>query len=167
SDLFLSEGSDVMLLVQGRQVQAVQRLIDGLRGTDNAEKGEHVGIAYTHRRSADGSLNVYSANPRDDLHVRGNSLPALKRVLECVGGKPLGRLGDTAEFRYIRTLMPRGAAEEDGFVYLSDPFIRYMVGPQLKLTERRRMLVYNHLRMIGHAALLFRTEHGRAPKSLE
>ena len=48
--------------------------------------------------------------------------------------------------------MPRGAAEEDGFVYLSDPFIRRLVGPQLKLTERRRVLVYNHLRMIGHAA---------------
>jgi len=52
-------------------------------------------------------------------------------------------------------------------IYLSDPFIRCMVGPQLKLTERRRVLVYNHLRMIGHAAMLFRTEHGRAPKSLE
>ena len=62
--------------------------------------------------------------------------------------------------------MPRGAAEEDGLVYLSDPFIRRLVGPQVKLTERRRVLVYNHLRMIGHACLMFRTEHGRAPKSL-
>ena len=42
-----------------------------------------------------------------------------------------------------------------------------LVGPQVKLTERRRMLCYNHLRMIGHAALLFRTERGRAPASLE
>src|SRR5260370_28592004 len=63
--------------------------------------------------------------------------------------------------------MPRGAAEEDGFIYLSDPFIRRLVGPQGKLTERRRVLCYNHLRMLGHAALLFRTEHGRAPKSLK
>src|SRR5262249_46840145 len=66
-----------------------------------------------------------------------------------------------------RTLMPYRAAEEDGFVYLSDPFIRRLVGPELKITERRRGLVYNHLRMIGHACLMFRTEFGRAPKSLD
>ncbi len=64
-------------------------------------------------------------------------------------------------------LMPAGAAEEDGFVYLSDAFIRRLVGPQVKLTERRRVLVYNHLRMINHACLMFRTEFGRAPRSLE
>src|SRR5829696_6131556 len=40
------------------------------------------------------------------------------------------------------------------------------MGPVVKLTERRRLLCYNHLRMIGHAALLFRTERGRAPSSL-
>ena len=63
--------------------------------------------------------------------------------------------------------MPRDAKEEDGFVYLSDPFIRHLVGPQLKLTERRRMLCYNHLRMIGHASLLYRTELGKPPASLD
>ena len=67
----------------------------------------------------------------------------------------MGRDGLLAFFE-----MPRGAKEEDGFVYMSDPFIRHMVGPQLKLSERRRMLCYNHLRMIGHAALLYRSEHG-------
>jgi hypothetical protein len=117
-------------------------------------------------------VNVYAASPRPDLHVRGNSLPAFRRVLEAVSGKtadgqPARRLGESAEFKYVRTRMPRGAAEEDGFVYLPDAFIRRLTGPQLKLTERRRVLAYNHLRMIGHAALMFRTEHGRPPRSLE
>ena len=62
--------------------------------------------------------------------------------------------------------MPRGAKEEDGFVYLSDPFIRRLVGPQVKLAERRRVLCYNHLRMIGHAALFHLTQHGKPPESL-
>ena len=31
--------------------------------------------------------------------------------------------------------MPRGDQREDGFVYLSDPFIRRLVGPEVKLTE--------------------------------
>jgi hypothetical protein len=63
--------------------------------------------------------------------------------------------------------MVRGDEREDGFIYLSDPFIRRLVGAELKLTERRRMLCYNHLRMIGHAAMLYRTQYGRAPESLE
>ena len=168
SDPFLTEGSDVTLLVKGKTVATLGGLLDA----SATGKGEHVGIAYSARTAPDRSIHVYTATPRPDLHVRGNSLPAFERVLECVAGKtadgkPAGRLGETAEFRYVRTRMPRGAAEEDGFVFLSDGFIRRLTGPQLKLTERRRVLVYNHLRMIGHAALLFRTEHGRPPKSLE
>jgi hypothetical protein len=170
SDPFLSEGSDITLLVHGRNVGGLATLADAVK-TAPAKKGEHVGIAYTYRSTADGAVNVYAASPRPELHVRGNSLPAFKMVLEAIAGKtaegkPVRRLGESAEFRYVRTRMLRGA-DEDGFVYLSDSFIRRLTGPQLKLTERRRVLVYNHLRMIGHAALLFRTEHGRAPKSLE
>ncbi|HYH69426.1 MAG TPA: DUF1559 domain-containing protein, partial [Urbifossiella sp.] len=168
SDPFLSEGSDITLLVHGPNVGTLAALVGG--GGD-AAKGEHVGITYKHRTTPDGAVNVYSASPRPDLHVRGNSLPAFRRVLETVAGKTADgkaakRLGDSAEFKYVRTRMTRGP-EEDGFLYLSDSFIRRLTGPQLKLTERRRVMAYNHLRMIGHAALLYRTEHGRAPKSLE
>ena len=81
--------------------------------------------------------------------------------------REFARLGDSAEFNYIRTLMPRGDKEEDGLIYLSDPFIRRLVGPELKLTERRRLICYNHLRMIGHAAMLYRTQFGKQPGSLE
>ncbi len=173
SDLFLAEGSDVTVLIQGRKVNAAMQLAEGFSTVlGKKEEGKFLEIAYTHGWTPDGDLNVYFANPRPDLHVRSNSLAAFKRVLEIVvgktaDGKPVKRLGESLEFQYIRTLMPRGAAEEDGLIYLSDPFIRRLVGPQVKLTERRRVLVYNHLRMIGHGAMLFRTEHGRAPKSLE
>ncbi|MBN9119098.1 MAG: DUF1559 domain-containing protein [Planctomycetes bacterium] len=170
SDPFLCEGSDVTVLVQGKNIATLATLAGAAQG-GKVEKGEHVGIAYTYRSTPDGAVNAYAAGPRPDLHVRGNSLAAFKLVLETIAGrtadgKPAKRLGESAEFRYVRTRMTRGA-EEDGFVYLSDSFIRHVTGPQLKLTERRRVLVYNHLRMIGHAALMFRTEHGRAPKSLE
>ena len=116
-------------------------------------------------------MHVFAANPAPGLHLRSNSLPAFQRVIEAIQGRtPRGqtvqRLGESAEFAYIRTLMPRGATEEDGFIYLSDPFIRRLMSPQLKLTERRRVLCYNHLRMIGHAALLYRTETGARPTSL-
>ena len=171
SDLFLSEGSDITLLVQGRNMVAFVKQLEVIKDGKVIE-GEHVGLKYTHRATADGSVNVFTANPRADLHVRGNSRPAFHRVLEAIAGKAadgksVRRLGESAEFKYVRTRMNRTAVEEDGFVYLSDSFVRHLVSPQLKLTERRRVIVYNHLRMIGHAALLFHAEHGRAPKSLE
>jgi hypothetical protein len=133
--------------------------------------GEYLGVKYVHIASPDRQVHVFSAYPRPDLHVRSNSRIGLQRVLAAIHGRDAAgmrveRLGETAEFRYIRTLMPEGAAEEDAFIYLSDAFIRHLVGPKLKLTERRRMVSYNHMRMIGHAALLYGTQFGKEPESI-
>jgi hypothetical protein len=179
SDLFLREGSDVTILFRAKSPDALKARMDGF--LDHAAKvhadakrttGKYGTIEYVHLETPDRALCVYSAYPTADLHVRGNSRVALERVLAAIAGKDadgkaVRRLGDTPEFQYIRTLMPRGAKEEDGFVYLSDPFIRRLMGPTVKLTERRRMLCFNHLRMIGNAALLYRTETGRVPASLD
>jgi hypothetical protein len=144
SDLFLSEGSDVTVVVQSKKLSSLTTLFGSLIATLNQRgkmsDGTYVGIAYQHFTTPDGTVNVYYADVKSELHVRSNSLPAFQRVLEAIAGKtpqdkPAKRLGDNKEFQYIRTLLPRGAAEEDGLIYLSDPFIRRMVGPALKLTE--------------------------------
>jgi hypothetical protein len=179
SDLFWREGSDVTLLFRFRQLDVFKLQMDSfltkaeqsLPDVQRSE-GEYLGVRYVHVSSPDRAVHVFSAYPAPDLHVRSNSRVALQRVIEAVRGsdatgQKVPRLGDTDEFAYIRTLLPRGAAEEDGLIYLSDPFIRRFVGPQLKLTERRRMLCYNHLRMIGHAALLYRTQTGKAAETLQ
>jgi hypothetical protein len=179
SDLFLGEGSDVTLLFRTRQPEVLKTRMDGFLA--NAAKahpdakrteGEYLGVPYVQLSTPERDVNVFSAYPEGGLHVRSNSKVGLRRVLEAIkgkdlDGKPVRRLGETSEFAYIRTLMPRGAREEDGFVYLSDPFIRHLVGPTLKLTERRRLVCYNHLRMIGHASLMYRTEFGKIPASLD
>jgi hypothetical protein len=179
SDLFLAEGSDVTVIFRARQPEVLKARMDGF--LVNAQKahpearrteGEYLGVPYVQLSTPGRDVHVFSAYPEAGLHVRSNSKAGLRRVLEAIrgkdlDGKPVRRLGETTELAYVRTLMPRGAKEEDGFVYLSDPFIRRLVGPTLKLTERRRMVCYNHLRMIGHAALMYRTEFGKAPGSLE
>jgi hypothetical protein len=178
SDLYLREGSDVTLIFQVKQPKLFKARMDAF--LKEAEKkyagaktnnGEHLGVPYVHVGNAEREVHVFSAYPRPDLHVRSNSLPGLKRVLDAIGGKDgtgkkVRRLGDTDEFAYIRTLLPRGAKEEDGLIYLSDPFIRRQVGPRVKLTEYRRLQCYNHLRMIGHGSMMYRTEFGKAPASL-
>lgn len=178
SDLFVSEGSDVTLLFRVKQPAVFRARMDlfllnaaQVPGAKRSE-GKLLDVAYTKVATPDRRVSVYSAYPRPELHVRSNSLVGLERALAAIAGKDadgqaVTRLGETDEFRYIRTLMPLGDPQEDGFVYFSDPFIRHMVGPRLKLTERRRMLEYNQLRMIGHAALLYRTQFGQEAKSLE
>ncbi|MCY2989735.1 MAG: DUF1559 domain-containing protein [Planctomycetota bacterium] len=178
SDLFLREGSDVTVLFRFRQAAVFKPQMElfldkAAKSQPDARRsqGECLGVPYEHVTSPNRAVHVFAAYPQPNLHVRSNSRVALERVLAAIRGQDaqgqaVTRLGDTKEFAFIRTLMPRGAAEEDGLVYLSDPFIRRLVGPQVKLTERRRMVCYNHLRMIGHASLLYRTERGRVPASL-
>jgi tetratricopeptide (TPR) repeat protein len=175
SDVFFREGSDVTMLFRVKQPELFRLRMDGFLEAAAKSRGDAVrstgrigSVDYVSVTTPDRAIHVFSAYPRPDLHVRSNSKAALERVLAAVAGeKNVPRLGESAEFRYIRTLMPRGAKEEDGLIYLSDPFIRRLVGPELKLTERRRLICYNHLRMIGHAAMLYRTQYGKLPGSLD
>jgi hypothetical protein len=179
SDPFAREGSDVTLIFQVKQPEIFKArmdsfLADAQKARADAKRADasYMGVHYVQLETPDREISVYAADPAPDIHVRSNSRAALERIIEAIkgqnaGGRAVRRLADAAEFAYIRTLMPRGAKEEDGLIYLSDPFIRRLVGPQLKLTERRRMLCYNQLRMIGHAAMLHRTERGKWPTSLE
>jgi tetratricopeptide (TPR) repeat protein len=175
SDVFFREGSDVTMLFRVKQPELFRLRMDGFLEAAAKSRGDAVqstgrigSVDYVSVTTPDRAIHVFSAYPRPDLHVRSNSKAAMERVLAAVAGeKNIARLGESAEFRYIRTLMPRGAKEEDGLIYLSDPFIRRLVGPELKLTERRRLICYNHLRMIGHAAMLYRTQYGKLPRSLD
>ena len=179
SDLFHGEGSDLTLLFRCKQPEVFKAAMEEMakrarkaRPDARQTTGTCLGVPFVHLATTDREICLYAAYPQPNLHVRSNSEAALRRVLEAglgkpAEGKPARGLWDSAEFAYLRTLMPRGAPEEDGFIYLSDPFIRRLVGPQVKLTERRRMLCYNHLRMINHAALLYRTETGKTARSLE
>ncbi len=173
SDPYVRIGSDVTVLIRFRHPQVfrsqVKAYLDQAAKEPDAvvQEEEYRGVKYTHVSTPDRRVHVYSAYPRADLLVRSNSLPAFQRVLDVVLKAPGAvALGQTDEFRYVRTLMPPGAEEEDGLVYLSDAFMRRLVGPRLKLTHRRRMLCYNHLRMLTHAAGLYWLEHRKAPTSL-
>lgn len=127
SDLFLREGSDVTVLFRfGKapvfKAQMEMFLDKAHKSAANARRtsGDCLGVAYDHGATPDRAVHVFSAYPQPNLHVRSNSRVALEKVLAAIRGQDadsqrVTRLGDTAEFAYIRTLMPLGAAEEDGF----------------------------------------------------
>ncbi len=173
SDVFFREGTDVSLLMELKEpelfrAQMDKFLLNSEKATQGAVRSESqfMGVPFTLVASPDRTVHVYSAYPRPKLHLRTNSEFALKRIIESIQGKTVEgkearRLGASDEFAYIRTIMPEGTEEEDGLVYMSDPFIRRLMGPQVKLTQRRRLICYNHLRMLVHASLMHATEHGQ------
>src|SRR5262249_31193603 len=137
SDLFVNEGSDVTLIFKAKQPDLLKARMDGFlekaaqRKDVKRSEGEMLGVPYVHLTTPERDIHAFSAYPAADLHVRSNSKVGLRRVLEAIKGKTaegkeVKRLADALEFQYIRTLMPRGAKEEDGFVYMSDPFIRHL-----------------------------------------
>ncbi len=174
SDLYFREGTDVTILFRLKQPKVFRVRMDGFLLEAEKSRPDAVrttgtidGVEYVYVATPDRAIHAFSAYPRPDLHVRSNSKAGLERVLKAIaGGKDVERLGETTELKYIRTLFEQGDPREDVLVYLSDPFIRRQVSAQVKLTERRRMICYNHLRMIGHAATLYQTQYGRAPRSL-
>ena len=176
SDPFVNEGSDVTLLFGYEQDVVFQTQMNAYlaaaeKETAKVTRREEVweGIPFVHLTSPNRVVHVFSAYPGKGLHVRSNSRTAFLRVLKLIKGQAkesLTSLGQSEEFAYVRTLMPADAPEEDGLIYLSDPFIRRLVGPELKLTELRRLKCFNNLRMISHAATMYEIEQGHRPKSL-
>ncbi len=179
SDLFFSEGTDATLIMRLKQPDVVRTALDQMLKMQiqqnpqaTLETGSFLGIDFTHVTTPDRSIHVYAASPADDLHLRSNSRVAFERIMRTILNQPepgqaIKRLSDSDEFRYIRTLMPLGAEEEDGFVYLSDPFIRNLIGPEKKLTQRNRLVCRTRLQMLRHAQLLYRTQHGQNATSIE
>jgi hypothetical protein len=172
-DLFFREGTDLTMIFALKQPAVFKPKMDGyleaaLKSRDDAVRstGKIGEVEYVQVSTPDRAIHAFSAYPNEKLHVRSNSKAGLERVLGAIAGKS-PRLGETTEFRYIRTLMERGDEREEGLVYMSDPFIRHMTSPELKLTEQRRLICYNHLRMIGHGAMLYRTQFGKKAASLQ
>ena len=102
------------------------------------------------------------------LAIRGNvavvstSREALAQTLATADGR-VPTLAASDDFRYMRTVYPQGAKEEDVFIYLSDPHIRDLVGPRAKIGEARRLRCSGNLTLIANARLWFRAEQHREP----
>ena len=69
--------------------------------------------------------------------VVSNSLVALRRVLDTWRKKEKA-LAQSLDFQYMRTCFRVSDPEEDGFAFLSDAFIRRLVGPATFIKQLRR-----------------------------
>ncbi len=85
---------------------------------------------------------------------------------DCVDGATPS-LAAAEDFAYMRAVRPYSENDEDAFVFLSDAFVRRMVGPALKIGEARRVRCLVSLQTLAFAEMMFQMELARAPHSVD
>jgi hypothetical protein len=168
-DLYLREGSDVTVLFHVRDrgvfLSAVNRFIDAARKKYGdrlaAKKEDHDGVAVESFVTPLREVSLHRA-VFDDFVVYSNSAAGLRRVLDARKGK-VKALADSLDFQYMRTIFRGDDRDVDGFVFLSDPFIRRLVGPADKIKEKRRLEALTSLYMLHEGALYHAWMTGKTP----
>ncbi len=155
SDLFLREGTDVTVILPA----AVPALFFG------ESKGKAEEISEEQRPYKRHAANV---NGRVVLSTSRTALDKVVSLAEKAADTqpPEGTLAACADFLHMRSLLP-ASADESGFIYLSDAFLRRLVGPRLRIKESRRVRCASHLRTIVNAGQLFTEERGARPATVD
>ncbi|MBI3821650.1 MAG: hypothetical protein HY289_03110, partial [Planctomycetes bacterium] len=169
SDPYIREGTDVTVLfhVNNRSLflTGVEQFIDEARKEHGARLKE--------------SKQVYNSIPIEsfvtplrevsvhragfgDFVVYSNSPVGLRRVIDTHQRKHKS-LASSLDFQYMRTVFRADDKEEDGFAFLSDAFIRQLVGPASKIKEMRRLEAMTSMSMVNNAALFAAWETGKLP----
>ncbi len=169
NDAYLREGSDVAIVfhvvnrslflgaVQPFIDEARQRFGDQLKGNKVEQDGVLIESFVTPRRE----VCLYRAVVEEYV-VYANSRVGLQRILDSYRGKHKA-LAEARDFQYMRTIFRYDDKNEAGFAYLSDAFIRQLVGPASKIKEKRRLEALTSMHMLTEGALYHAWETGKPP----
>lgn len=172
SDPFLFEGSDVTVIFTVKNELLVATNLEMQRRNAASGGAERVSIVHEEYRgwtidglqTGDRAISSFAAIG-GGAAVVSTSLGALKSVIDVAAGAAPS-LAASEDFQYYRAVRPYEEILEDGFLFLSDAFVRRVVGPRLKIGEARRVRCAVTLQMISYARVLFETEQHRAPVSI-
>ncbi len=146
-DLFLIEGTEVTVVTRLKNPVIATGLLR-LIGINNLD-------TTTVHKGPDGSTSYWAR--RGDLLIISTHPGELEQVvkIQTAGGK--GSLGQSAELRYMLTKLPLRDSSK-AFVYLSDPFIRRLVGPQTKIPQHRRIRARSEMEALVAGSLLYQLD---------
>ena len=173
SDAYLREGSDVTLIVRAADPKALDVLIEKVLAKERKDIGDrlrereerHEGVAIRSAVSPGREVSLYRAR-LGETSLFSNSPAGIRRVIDAARGKRK-RLSASLDFQYMRTVFRADDKTEDGFAFLSDPFIRRMVGPAMKIKQRRRLEGLASLRMLTNGAMLAQWESGQPAATMQ
>lgn len=157
-DLFFMDGTDLTLLMRLAHPGRTATLLKELGGVDLREDE-------VTPRQTDAGRPAYWLR-HGDLLLVGTRREELESVLALARAGGAGSLGKSAEFRYMVSRLPL-TKETRAFVYLSDPFIRRMVGPEVKIGQLRRLEARAEMERTLAGALLYRLDGGSGTPGLD
>jgi hypothetical protein len=169
SDPYVREGTDINVIFHVASRPLFLAAVEGFIKEAKQEQGdrlqegkdEYHGITIETWVTPLREVSLHRAM-LDDFVIYSNSSAGIRRVLDTQrkGGKSLAEASD---FRYMRTLFRPQDEKEDGFVFLSDAFIRQLTGPAARIKEKRRLEALTGLSMTTNAALFCAWETGKLP----
>jgi hypothetical protein len=169
SDGYLREGSDLTVLFHVRNRPLFLAAVEGFIQEARKEHGEQLKEAK--QDYAGVSIETFVTPLREvslyrttlgEVVVYSNSPVAVRRVIDTHNRKRK-TLAESLDFQYMRTVFRLEDEQEDGFVFLSDAFIRELVGPASRIKEKRRLEALTSLYMETHAAMFTAWETGKLP----
>ncbi|OYV88126.1 MAG: hypothetical protein B7Z73_09130 [Planctomycetia bacterium 21-64-5] len=171
SDPFAMEGSDVTLIFQLARPEAfrqaaaewladVRRRYPEMTEREFNYRGHKIAVRYTDDRRVSSF-----AVEHGDYTVYSNSHRAVRLVIDAAEGKT-PNLFEALDYRYLTTLLPPSDEPNCGYLFASEAFIKRNIGPELKISEKRRLQCFNNLVMLNHASMFYRLENSRSPASL-
>jgi len=149
-DLYLQHGAHISLIAEAPSAAALSTLLRLMLGVGSDEDKV---FAYGQGHPA------YFARHQHWL-IFSTSRAEAEAALQLARRQGQGSLGQSAEFRYMLEQLP--VADSGLYVYLSDPFIRAMTGPRIKIAQLRRHQARARLELVTAAALLYQADYGVA-----
>ena len=158
SDLFVIDGTDITVILRVHDPKLLTPILS-LIGVKGLESGTIVS------QSLARGGNAFWAK-RGDLLIVGTERGEVERALRLEDADGRGSLGQSAEFRYMLTKLPLDESSL-AYVYISDPFIRRLVGPEVKIGQLRRMRARADLETLSAGALLHQFDGGPSSETIE
>jgi hypothetical protein len=171
TDPFFLEGTDLSVIFRvadadiftketNAWVEASKRHFPGIVSQSFNYRGHQVSAHYTNDRV----VSTFAVR-HGEYAIYSNSHRAVRRIIDVAAGSADG-LHDALDYRYITTILPPTASKESGYFFASEAFIKQLISPAAKVSQKRRLQCFNNLVMINNASLFFRLEYDRSPESL-
>jgi hypothetical protein len=144
-DLFLTEGSEITLILDTGH----SPLFNFIMGIASGHEGVQ---AY-------GSDNPAFFAQHEQWLILSTSRTEAAMALALAKNEADESLGQSAEFRYMLAHLPKPT--QGLLVYLSDPFIRAMVGAKIKIAQYRRHQAKARLHLVTAGSLLYQMDQGK------
>jgi len=171
ADPFVLEGTDLTMIFRLKQPELFEKAAAGwldevrqkypkIVSQEFNYRGHKVQVHYTRDRMVSSFVVRH-----DDYVVYSSSHRAIRRVVDAAAGASPS-LHDALDYRYVSTILPPSEAGNCGYFFASEATIKRLVGPEAKISEKRRLECFNNLVMLNNASLFYRLEYGRSPESL-